>query len=80
MAIEIITKQRILVQQRHAINLDRLRSSSKTGSVMRVQFSLTAKRHSYSYRGEEIASVSEKDPASVAEYLQGNNIIVKLMR
>jgi REP element-mobilizing transposase RayT len=59
-----------VVEERHGISRDRLRSSGKERQVMiaRRVFTQTAKL--YGYRGKEIAAYLRKDPASVTGYLR----------
>ena len=59
-----------VVEERHGITRDRLRSSGKERQVMiaRRVFTQTAKL--YGYRGKEIAAYLRKDPASVTGYLR----------
>ncbi len=60
-----------MIQKRHAVTLEQLRSSVKSEDVMKGRpiFSQTARR--YGYRGREIAEYLRKDPASITNYLHG---------
>jgi len=62
------------VETLYQVTLDQLRSSGKERQIMRARRVYTLAAKEYGYKGKEIASYLEKDPASVSGYLRGEDV------